>query len=364
MNLDKNKVLLLMSGGIDSSVSAKVLLDRGFKVIGMTMEQLNLTKKYFTEEELNTMCADAVKDAKKVCDMLGIEHYAMDFSEQFKKDIIDNFVDEYMSGRTPNPCARCNPMIKWDLFLKEADKLGCYYIATGHYSRIRFDEEANRYVLFKGLDASKDQSYVKWGLTQDQLARTIFPLGETTKVENRKLAKEINLPVFNSPESQDICFISDSYHDFLEKIEPKSKAVGEGNIMLGGKPLGKHKGYPFYTVGQRKGLGVSHSEPLYVKSIDAKHNVIEVVTKEGMGNMGLIATDVNLIKYASLEEEKLFSVKIRYNDRGRDAYCKTVNGELHVRFIEPRDAITPGQSVVLFEGDDVVGGGVIDRTVD
>ncbi len=364
MNLDKNKVLLLMSGGIDSSVSAKVLLDQGYQVIGMTMEQLNLTKKYFTEEELNTMCVDAVKDAKNVCDKLGITHYAMDFSEQFKTNIIDNFVEEYMSGRTPNPCARCNPMIKWDLFLKEADKLGCYYIATGHYSRIRFDENLKRYLLFKGIDASKDQSYVKWGLTQDQLARTLFPLGGTTKVENRKFAKEINLPVFNSPESQDICFISDSYHDFLEKIEPKTKEVGEGHIVFGGKPLGKHKGYPFYTVGQRKGLGVSHPEPLYVKHIDSKHNVIEVVTKDGMGNMGLIAEDVNMIKYENLDKEQIFSVKIRYNDRGRDAYCKIVDNKLHVRFLEPREAITPGQSVVMFEGNDVVGGAVIEIAVD
>lgn len=359
----KKKVLVAMSGGVDSSVAAALLVEQGFDVIGLTIATHKLDDDCRPVENKKSCCSYTGSiDAYRVCQILGIEHKIIDLTETFKNTVINNFIEEYLHGRTPNPCIECNTKIKWGPFLTKANEYGADYLATGHYAKILKNESNGRYYISKGIDKSKDQSYALWGLSQEQLARTIFPLAEYTKQEVREIARKYNLPVFNKIESQDICFIpNNNYHSFIEKQVPDiNEKVNSGNIIFRGKIIGKHKGFPFYTVGQRKGLGLSFSEPLYVKKIDANNNIIEVDTFDETYDNGLIGEKLNLMKYNDLDSTKVFSVKIRYNDKGKSAYCRiNSDGLLQVDFIEKRRSVAPGQSVVIYEEDDVVGGALI-----
>jgi tRNA-specific 2-thiouridylase len=362
MQLDKNKVLLGMSGGVDSSVAAALLKENGYEVIGMTFmpfrTELTPGGKFGGEEY--------IRDARDVCDQLGIRHEVVDFSEKFREIIIDYFMDEYLRGRTPNPCTKCNPEVKFTLSLDVADRLGAFYVATGHYLRNYYNHRTERFVLRRGKDEQKDQSYVLWGLSQRQIERSLFPLGEYTKLRTREIAEKIGLRIHAKPESQEICFIPDNdYHSFLMRNAPeRMEQIEKGDIIFRGEVAGRHKGIPFYTIGQRKGHGVTYKTPLYVCGIDAQRNVIEVGAADRLDAKALIAEDVNIIKYKELPEKSVFNTKIRYNDPGAMAGCGIENGELVCRFTETRRAITPGQSVVMYDGEDLVGGGIIKKVMD
>jgi tRNA-uridine 2-sulfurtransferase len=352
-----------MSGGVDSSVAAALLKDQGYKVIGLTLTPIKFTNDCYKKDFEKSCCTyQSMIDAANICEKLNIEHYLIDSSEFFQKNIIDNFVSEYLLGRTPNPCALCNPIIKWGELLKKADSLGAKYIATGHYARIRCDEVSRKSILSKGIDKNKDQSYFLWKLSQQQVARTICPLGDLTKEATRALAKKMELPVFNKVDSQEICFVRDNdYRSYLKENVPDINSnIGEGDIILDGKVIGRHKGYPFYTIGQRRGLGISYTEPLFVKKINPETNTVEVCVDEGLLSDHLFADDINLIHLDSIESQKEFTVKIRYRDKGVKALCSIdAEGKLQVLFNEMRRAIAPGQSVVLYDGDDLIGGGII-----
>jgi tRNA-uridine 2-sulfurtransferase len=283
-------------------------------------------------------------------------------STSFKENIINNFVNEYLAGRTPNPCVLCNPIIKWAALLKKADSLNAKYISTGHYVNLRYDNSLNRHILSKGIDATKDQSYFLWKLDQEQLSRTLFPLGNYSKVETRQLAQKFKLSVEKKPDSQEICFVkNDDYKEFLRNsTEFADKNIGNGDIIFDGKIVGTHIGYPFYTIGQRKGLGISYPLPLYVKNIYPDRNIIEVATVENLTNRTLIADSINFIKYEKIEINKELNVKIRYRDKGSKAFCKIIGyGIMEITFDVPKKSITKGQSVVIYEGEDLVAGGII-----
>lgn len=352
-----------MSGGVDSSAVAVMLKESGYEVIGVTITPFKIEDECRVKINERSCCDyQAVIDAAKLCDKLGIEHYLMDRTGAFKAYVIDYFIDEYMNGRTPNPCVVCNPTIKWGEMLAKAEALGAYYIATGHYAKLR--RESGRITLSKGEDQHKDQSYFLWRLTQDQLERTLFPLSDMVKSQTRELLKERGIETADKLESQEICFVPENdYRSFLKKHSPELSTLPEGDIVYRGSVIGKHGGYPFYTVGQRRGLGVSHSEPLYVTRIDPEKNIIEVDVAERLGKKRLLAKKVNMIKYDDIPREREFIVKIRYKDSGKPALCKiNSDGDLEVEFMEPRDSITPGQSVVVYEGNDVVAGAVIDSS--
>ncbi len=357
------RVVLGMSGGLDSSVAAVLLQEAGYDVIGVTI------KTYKYEEvggnvgnETSCCSLDGINDARRVAAALNIPHYVYDFTEPFSREIIDYFTTAYMAGDTPNPCVMCNRKIKWAEMIKRADALGADFIATGHYARLRRDPVSGRQVLSRGLDQTKDQSYALWAVTQESLSRTLFPLADLNKNESRQIAVDRNLPVAGKRESYEICFIpDDDYRRFLkENVDGLEERVDGGEVLMDGEVIGNHKGYPFYTVGQRKGLGVAAGKPVYVINIDPQRNQIEVGDAEELDDRGLLAGDVNLISVPDLKEPKHLSVRIRYKDSGAPAWCRIrEDGLLEVLFDEPRRAITRGQSVVMYDGEDVVGGGVI-----
>ncbi len=353
-----------MSGGLDSSVAAALLVEQGYEVIGITIKTYNYEDVGGNiVNESNCCSIEGINDARRVCLQLGIPHYVVDFTVPFRKHIIDHFIDSYVSGETPNPCVRCNRLIKWGEMLKKADALGATYVAMGHYARVR--RSGDRYFITRGVDRSKDQSYALWTLTQDALARTLFPLGEYTKAEVRAIAERLGLSVARKGESFDLCFIPDNnYHRFLKEQQPELEDLEGGPIIFNGEVVGHHRGYPFYTVGQRRGLGVSYRQPLYVLNVIPEENAVVVGTKDQLLHRGLIAHSVNLMKYAALPQPRRVMAKIRYKDPGAPAYAWTEEGRLYVEFLEPRRAITPGQSVVLYEGDDLIGGGVIAQWYD
>jgi len=361
--MNNKRVILGMSGGIDSSVSAFLLKEAGYEVIGVTFKVFECEDiNEYTDLEGSCCSVEGIEDAGKVARQLGIRHYTINVSDDFKKSVINDFIDEYFKGRTPNPCIVCNREIKWKKLLKIADEMDAGFVSTGHYARIRHDENLKRYVLYKGADDKKDQSYALWRLTQNELARTIFPLGKYTKTEIRQIAADNNLPVANKAESFEICFIPDNdYGNYLRKNEPeKINAVGEGDIIFQGEVIGKHKGYPFYTIGQRRGLGIALKQPVFVKKIIPEKNIVEIGLKEEVLEFLLEADELNMIKYDEVEPGFAGNAKIRYKDAGSPAVIDEINDcNIKVKFNEAKTAITPGQSLVFYEGDDVVLGGII-----
>ena len=358
------RIIVAMSGGVDSSVAAALLSEEGYDVIGITMKTWGFMEVGGAPKHESGCCSlDAIYDAKNVATNFGFPHYTVDFTKSFEDEVINNFVDEYLNGRTPNPCVVCNRKIKWEELLKKADSLDAKYVATGHYAKVEYDEKTDRYCLINSADIHKDQTYALWGLTQESLSRTLLPLGKYTKKEIRKLAEEFNLKTANKPDSQEICFVADNnYERFLREREPeKISGIEEGDIIYHGKIIGQHRGIPFYTVGQRKGLGIAIGTPVYVKKIDVEKNTIEIGDKEELLETTLVAEDVNYISKNRLESGEKVTAKIRYSDPGSDAQVvEASEDKLKIQFVEPKSAITPGQSVVLYdENGFVLAGGVI-----
>jgi len=295
---------------------------------------------------------------------MGFHHIILDIRKEFGDHIIDNFVDEYLAGRTPNPCVLCNTHIKWDALLRRADQLGCDFIATGHYAKVR--KENGRYIISKGLDENKDQSYVLWGLSQESLARTLFPLGSYSKPEIRKMAQERGYDeLAKKGESFEICFVPDNdYRGFLKRrVEGLEEKVTGGDFVdVEGNVIGQHKGYPFYTIGQRKGLEVAFGDPRYVVKIDAKDNKVVLGTKEDLNTKIVFVRDPNISKYKKLPSEMEALSKIRYKDKGANSIVSTTSdGRIKIEFFGEVQGVAPGQSAVFYEGNDLVGGGFIDK---
>ncbi len=364
----KKRVVVAMSGGVDSSVVAGILASQGYDLIGITIKTYKYEDVGGNVGNESSCCSlDGINDARAVAAKLGFPHYVLDFSERFGMEVIDNFVDEYLAGRTPNPCVICNRKIKWEELIRKATALDADFIATGHYAKVRLDEKTGRYVISRGRDESKDQSYALWGLTQESLSKTLFPLSEMTKPESRAFGEKLGLPNMQKGESYEICFIPDNnYERFLKERRPELGAqVANGEVVLDGEVIGQHGGFPFYTIGQRKGLGISRPDPLYVTGIDPTNNRIELGAESKLYKRGLIARSVNMIKYADCREPLRVDAKIRYKDPGGAAEIHQLDdGRVQVVFDEKRRAITPGQSAVFYEGDDVVGGGIIDDVLD
>lgn len=358
----KNRVVVAMSGGVDSSTTAWLLRERGYEVIGATMCIGTMDR---TQGAPARCCSLAdIEDARRVALQLGIPFYVFHLREEFERDVIQYFCDEYAKGRTPNPCILCNAKIKFGSFLKKALELDADFIATGHYARLDFDERIGRSFLRRGVDRKKDQSYVLFSLGQEQLHRTLFPLGEYRKEEVRRRALELGLQVHDKPESQEVCFIHDrSYHPFLQ--ERLKESIEPGPIInRKGCVLGRHKGIPFYTIGQRRGLRLAKGKPLYVIGIDRERNTVIVGEGEEVYRDTLIVDSINWIVPQKMAPSFSTQVKIRYNHPGSEAIVSPKgNEELKVKFNSPQKAITPGQAAVLYDGEMVLGGGWIKEVI-
>lgn len=360
---DKTKpVVVAMSGGVDSSVAAVLLKLAGFDVIGITMKTWGFMEVGGAPKHESGCCSlDAIFDAKSVAVQYGFPHFTIDFTENFKEAVIENFIEEYLNGRTPNPCIVCNREVKWGDLLEEAEKLGAYYIATGHYAKISFDDNTKRYKLQSDFRNRKDQAYALWGLTQEFLARTIFPLEDLTKEEVRQLANEFKIRPANKPESQEICFVADNdYGRFLkEKFEERKIEIPKGNLIYHGKIVGEHKGIPFYTIGQRRGIDVALGKPVYVKSISIGDNVIELGDADELICKRFSMNKINFVSISEIETGREVFIKVRYSDTPTKAIVSDVQeGIIIIDLIEPKRAVTPGQSAVLYdaEGYLLVGG--------
>jgi len=386
-------VVVAMSGGVDSSLAAFLLNEKGYRVVGISMKLWDF-KQVGGEPHPDGRCCslEALNDARAVCQKMEIPHYVLDITDDFKKEVISNFVEEYIKGRTPNPCIICNTKIKWESLWRKASSLGANFISTGHYARIVYDERLKRFLLLKGVDPSRDQSYALWGLSQDDLSRTIFPLGELTKKQVRALAKEHVLKVAEREESQEICFVTDDdYPRFIKEwVDNKGQALNQNGSGQGASPeperfrargkeekiqpgplfdlkgekIGEHKGIPFYTIGQRRGLRVAVGKPMYVVRIEPEKNALYVGENEELFKSSFVVTNVNWIALDKLDKAIDCETKIRYQhipQKGK-IYPLTED-QVMVKFSQPERAITPGQSVVFYQGEVVLGGGVIDRVV-
>lgn len=358
--MNSKRVIAAMSGGVDSSVTAALLLEHGFEVIGVTM-RLGFQDDANHNSARPACCSmESVEDARGVAAQLGIPFYAVNYEAAFKELVVDYFCEEYSAGRTPNPCIICNEKLKFGKLLHLAHELEANYVATGHYARISHDADTNRYILRKGVDAQKDQSYALFSLTQDQLRHTLTPLGDYTKPEVRNMAESISLKVSQRPESQELCFIpDDDYNRFIQ--ERMSDRVKPGPMLnMAGNVVGEHRGIQFYTIGQRKGLG-AFGKPMYVVKVDPTANTIIIGTKDDLKVDRLTASCANFISIPKLDEPTKVKAKIRYNDPGADAVASPLSDDgFEVIFHQPRIAVTPGQAVVLYDGDTVLGGGWID----
>ena len=355
------KVMVGMSGGVDSSVSALLLREQGYEVMGVTLKLFGDEDIVQAEKDGKTCCAlSDVEDARSVAYRLGFEHLVFNFRDCFKKSVMENFVSTYLAGRTPNPCIECNRHVKFDKMLRRALELDYDYIATGHYAINEYDEKTGRYLLKRPKDRSKDQTYVLYSLTQEQLKHIIFPLGSLEKPEVRKIAENAGLVNSGKPDSQDICFVPDGdYVSFIEKFTGKN--VPHGTFTdINGKFLGEHKGIINYTIGQRKGLGISLGRPAYVVSKNITTNSVVLGEEKDLYTDSLIAEDVNLISVSEITVPIRVTAKTRYSQKEQPAIVSYLgNGEYLVEFDQPQRAITSGQAVVFYNDDVVVGGGTI-----
>ncbi|UCE20561.1 MAG: tRNA 2-thiouridine(34) synthase MnmA [Gemmatimonadota bacterium] len=367
-----------MSGGVDSSLAAVLLQQQGFEVIGVTMHLWDYGTSGGNIGSDTACCSvEAMSDARTLCQSWNIPHYVLDLRAEFEKEVITDFVSEYLSGRTPNPCVICNQKMKWEALWTKAKQLGASFLATGHYAQIETDAKNERYLLKRGTDERKDQSYFLWILTQHQLQHTLFPLGSMTKEEVRGLAKKHHLKVAEKGDSQEICFIPDNnYRRFFQDLAQGNRlkirsikemstvpAMSTGPIKYrSGEIIGEHSGYPFYTVGQRKGLGIAAGRPLYVTRIDPSENAVYVGSEEDLYCQTLSATHLNWIAIPHLKEPLRCTAKIRYRHHpAKTLVNPIIDDRISLHFDEPQRAITPGQSVVLYNGDVVIGGGIIDN---
>lgn len=364
MNSYNKTVVVAMSGGVDSAVAAALLIQEGYNLIGITMK----TWGYDDIPEKDSGCCslETIYTAKNVAHNLGFNHYTLDFTEKFNNIVIKDFISEYLKGYTPNPCVLCNKAIKWGALLEKAESLGADYIATGHYARINYNGDLQRYYVSVAEDKKKDQSYALWRLSQYALSKTIFPLGNFTKPRIREIAKEMGLKPAATPDSQEICFVpNDNYRELIEIRMPglKDKLSG-GEIVYKNQLVGTHKGYPYYTIGQRRGLNVALGKRIYVSKIDAENNVVYVDDVEELYNSEFTTRDINLMMHTRIDTAVNVKVKIRYNDIGHEATIEQTDAEtIIVKFRSAQKAITPGQSAVFYSADDIIGGGIIDKII-
>lgn len=359
--MEKKKVVIGMSGGVDSSVAAWLLKEQGYDVIGVTMQIWQDEENEVMEENGGCCGLSAVEDARRVAGQLGIPYYVMNFKREFKERVMDYFVDEYLRGRTPNPCIACNRYVKWESLLRRSLAIGADYIATGHYARVE-QLPGGRYAVRTSVTAAKDQTYALYNLTQDQLAHTLMPVGEYTKEEIREMAEKLGLQVAHKKDSQEICFIPD--HDYAAFIERErgGQVPGPGNFVSeSGEVLGRHKGITHYTVGQRKGLNLSMGRPVFVTAIRPETNEVVIGEGQDVFTDHLTCSGLNFMAIPDLTKPRRALAKIRYAHAGAPCLMERIGPDrLRVTFDEPVRAVTPGQAVVFYDGEYVLGGGTIE----
>jgi tRNA-uridine 2-sulfurtransferase len=362
----KGKILVAMSGGLDSTVAAVMLAEEGYEVIGITMKTWDYASSGSSKKETGCCSLDSINDARTIAVKHGIHHMILDIRDEFGDFVINNFVDEYIAGRTPNPCVLCNTHIKWEALLKRANQLDCEFITTGHYAQVR--NENGRNIVSKGLDENKDQSYVLWGLSQASLDRTRFPLGKFRKTEIRQMAIDMDYEeLAKKSESYEICFVPDNdYPGFLKRrVDGLEERVEGGEFVTkDGIVLGKHRGYPFYTVGQRKGLEIALGEPMFVLEIQPETNRVVLGREPELKQKGMWVRGLNMGKYPQIDGSLETVTKVRYKDAGTIANIEQEGERMKVIFNDDVKAIAPGQSAVFYEGNDVVGGGWIEKAFD
>src|SRR5574338_799139 len=355
----QGKVLVAMSGGIDSTVTALMLHQQGYEVVGITMKTWDYTASGGSKKETGCCNVDSFNDARMAAVEHGFPHFILDIRSEFGDAVIENFVEEYLAGRTPNPCVLCNTHIKWRALLKRADALNCDFIATGHYAKIR-QHDNGRFVVSKAADDTKDQSYVLWGLQQDLLSRTLLPLAPYRKTQIRQMALDYGYPeLAKKSESYEICFVPDNdYRGFLKRrvVGLEEKVNGGNFVDKNGNILGQHKGYPFYTIGQRKGLDIAFGKPVFVTRIDPGTNTVTLGDESDLEQSEMLVSKINLQKYEFITPGMEAMTKIRYKDKGSLSNIYPSENGMRVKFYENVKGIAPGQSAVFYEGDDVIGG--------